>query len=137
MKVECVVNKTSAIPPELSESIKSDTGVVDSIQVGKEYVVYAIGNYRGHIWYYIADEYYSEYPIWHPEIFFKILDPRVSSYWQVSVHENEINIGFKEWIADRYFYESLTNGNKKALEIFSKYKRLMDEEFPESAEDDE
>ena len=39
---------------------------------------------------------------------------------------------FPEWANKRYFYDSLTDCEDKEIEIFAKYRKLMDEEFPDN-----
>jgi hypothetical protein len=38
-------------------------------------------------------------------------------------------IAFEEWVSNPVFYDKLTDGDKNAVAVFKKYKKLMDGEF--------
>jgi hypothetical protein len=136
VKVKCITNDLSVAPKELERVLGGAKGRDDRLLPEKTYVVYAITTYLGHTWYYIADESFSEYPIRHPSMFFKIADSRTSSHWRVDIQNGDLEIGFPEWLETPYFYDDLTNGDRATVEVFAKYKGLMDAEFPEPSEDE-
>ena len=106
-----------------------------ALLVGKEYVVYGVTTYLGCVWYYICDENYSYYPIWNPAAVFEVVDGRISAYWSCNHFQRPGNskgqllLAFKEWTADIYYYDRLTDGDELAVSIFQHYKALMDAEF--------
>ncbi len=136
MKVECVSKVARDLPSEL---VRPELGLgkdrVFSLVVGKQYVVYGITCYLGHLWYYICDEDDLFYPVWKPSPLFKIVDSRLSSFWRIGMYtvaSREVGvpiIAFDEWVSDPLFYDKLTDVDKNAVSVFKKYKQLMDEEF--------
>lgn len=91
MRVRCV-------HPGLKEELRFqlETRTIDSIahsgradcsglECGLVRVVYGLGRWAGLDGYYIADTDYSGYPMWYPAVFFQIVDPRSSRYWQPSI----------------------------------------------------
>jgi hypothetical protein len=82
------------------------------------------------------DEDCYSYPMWNPSTLFEISDPRLSRCWIVAFSEDLKNktvpfFGFPEWVSDCYFYDSLYESEEKELDIFNKYRKLMDLEFPD------
>lgn len=106
-----------------------------SLILGNYYIVYGITLWRGYIWYYLCDESYSYYPFWNPSPLFEVANKNLSKYWvynlRVSDKDNHLNITFPEWANDCYYYDRLTDGYFKDIEVFKKYKYLMDLEFPD------
>ena len=129
MKIQCISNSTSALPPVLAKVITSDTGRISAIELGKDYRVYAIATYMGHVWFYIADEVYLSHPNWQPAVFFNIVDSRPASCWRVGVHDGDLLVAFREWAEDKFYYDSLTEDDARALELWRKHKLMMDDEF--------
>ncbi|MBK8268701.1 MAG: hypothetical protein IPK83_10535 [Planctomycetes bacterium] len=109
-----------------------------SIEIGREYVVYGITHYLGHLWYYICDEDYTYFPIWNPSPLFRIIDDRLSIYWRIGIstigNDNRMMpiISFSEWVNSNAYYDQLTDGDKDAIAVFERYKQLMDQEAENS-----
>jgi hypothetical protein len=141
MKIKCITNKVKSLPQEIVENYKIS---YDNffLKEGKEYVVYALRVYLGHIWYCICDEGCDFYPIWNPSMLFELTDSRLSRYWVFSFDEENNRkvpyLSFPEWANDPYFYTELVDGNATNTHavIFKKYKNLMDLEFPDSSIDE-
>ncbi len=131
MKAVCVTNKVSMLPREITQNYSSSSDLF-SILIEKEYTVYAITEFFGHIWYCICDEDYSSYPMWHPALLFQVSDNRLSRYWVFSLKESSRPfIGLREWAIEKGFYDRLTDWKKRETDIFNKYKEEMDLEFPD------
>jgi hypothetical protein len=67
MKVRCISKSALDLPkecirPDLGLSITKDYSLV----VGKDYLVYGMTVFLGHLWLYICDEDYTYYPKWNP-----------------------------------------------------------------------
>ncbi len=137
MKIKCINNRKSTPQKTLSE----EQIYYDPLPliIGKEYVVYAVGEFENATWYCICDEHYTYYPMWRPFPLFGIVDNRLSRYWVFSLQEWENKkqplISFPEWANDSYFYGELVEGNSNDQNAvtFRKYKELMDLEFPDKA----
>lgn len=133
MKIECISRRARDLPEAL---VRSELGLGPdhefALEVGKQYVVYAITVYLAHLWYYICDEDNTYYPIWNPSPLFRIVDSRLSSYWHIGFHSASPQmeafpiIAFDQWVADPLFYDKLTDGQEDAVALFREYKRLMD-----------
>src|SRR4029077_15786404 len=134
MKIKCVSREGKSLPETCRDSqsgFRQDT--VFALKLDKNYQVYGLTLFLGHIWYYICDEHYTYYPRWNPSPLFRVVDGRLSKYWRFrysrSGEKERVVIAFHEWVDDEYYYDKLTDGDKKAVDLFLKYKRLMDKEF--------
>jgi len=132
MKVICIENRKNTLPTEADKIIGFDS--LFAIVVGKIYIVYGMTVYVNMVWYYIADEDYSFYPIWTPASLFDVVDDKISRYWVYSFKEGEFNNKaplwtFPDWAQDPDFYDRLLDFETKEVAIFKRYKELMDLEF--------
>lgn len=109
--------------------IKYKTFNKDSIKLDKEYLVYAMCLENNIFWYCICNENYTYYPIWYSYKLFEVIDNRLSRFWVFKNDDNFFIFTFPDWAKDRYFNDKLTDGIKEQVEIFYKYKNLMDLEF--------
>ena len=130
MKIRCIANTGAALPesyflPHLCYQKETDFQVT----VAKEYVVYALYEWEGKIWYYICDDNYTYYPIHKPAPLFEVLDDRVSKYWRFKLEPNGLlTIAFEQWFSEPYFYDKLTDQEEREVLIFENVKELMDAE---------
>lgn len=105
------------------------------LQIGKEYVVYGLTVFLGHVWYYIADESYSYFPVWNPASMFQITDSRASKFWVIGYQTDDpkgdpsLLITFHEWVSDHMFYSRLTTGDPNCVALFKIYKERLDKEY--------
>ena len=150
MFVRCVSNNIKCVDPqsaigrELRQSVRTPGGALD-LTVGRTYTVYAIAIRNCYPWYFVADDYYDEWSSSYPQnyaaAFFVETDVRVSSCWTVGFRGanmkvegmREVLFTFKEWANDEVFYERLFDGNKNDIQLFQKYKKFMDMEYPLSS----
>lgn len=138
MKVKCKINNVNHFEDEflrgrLLKYKDEDSGEV-YLTVGKIYTVYALMFINNYPLYLICSEYDDECPYSYDPAFFDVVDKRLSSYWELSFSECEkygcsTSIVFDEWAKDPMFYEELIDGLTERIQIFSHYKKLMDEEF--------
>ena len=132
MKIKCITNKVSSLPQVIKEnySISYENFFVSE---GEEYTVYAISIHLGYVWYYLGVKY-LDYPDFFPATLFEVTDNRLSRYWVIGVYE--INgyllpkLAFPKWIDQMDFYSNLVDGEDMEVNIFKKYKNLMELEFP-------
>lgn len=136
MKVVCKVNNLNSLSDErllerLKKYIFMPGGEID-LELGREYTVYGVIFRDNSPWYYLCSEEYDEYPKPFAAEFFNVSDDRLSSYWKLSVDQGEEKIlsslAFDEWVKDPSFYERLIEDDPEAVELFGKYRQLMDQE---------
>lgn len=135
MKVQCISNLGRDLP---LDCIRTEYGVTPStdfaLEVGKSYVVYALAFLWGYPWYYLCDESFSFYPVWHPSPLFKVVNPRVSAFWVFgcivgkSAEETHVIMAYPEWVMDPLHYDRLTSGEDADRRIFERYRILIDNE---------
>ena len=138
MRVRCKVNNINhvneyRVQKRLKNYFFYETGEID-LYLNKEYTVYGITFYEGFPKYIICSEESDEYPKPYDPAFFEIVDGRFSSFWRLSFFEYEENkcstsIVFEEWANDPMFFEKLLDGEPEEVATFSRYRKLMDEEF--------
>lgn len=130
MKIRCIANTGTSLPENyLDPAVNRTTETVFRLTVGKEYVVYAIDEAEGNVWYYICDDNFIYYPQKHCAPLFEVVDDRVSKYWRVKLWENGLlEIAFPHWLKDTYFYEKLTDREPAEVDLFKRIKALMDME---------
>ncbi len=139
MKIRCIANTGASLPENyLDPAVNRTTETVFRLTVGKEYVVYAIDEAEGNVWYYIIDDNFIYYPQKHCAPLFEVVDDRVSKYWRLKLWENGLlEIAFLHWLKDPYFYEKLTDQEPAEVDLFKRIKALMDMEAetpPETTE---
>ncbi|NER32676.1 MAG: hypothetical protein F6J93_01110 [Oscillatoria sp. SIO1A7] len=131
MKIRCIAKTGADLPeryflPHLCYKKEMEFQLI----VGKEYTVYALYELQGMVWYYICDESYTYFPIHNPAPLFEVVDNRISQYWRFKLNANGLlEIGFEEWISDRYFYDKVTDMEEPEVSIFEKAKELIDAEL--------
>ena len=138
MKVKAMYNKGKDLPSDLffeGSSCKITTEF--PLKIDKEYIVYSMTIHDGYAWYVICDENFSYHPNWHPCPLFEIVDNRLSKYWLFFYgRANEFYLSqtiwaFPEWCHTRGYFDRLYDAEEKEIEIFEKYRQLMDLEFPD------
>lgn len=137
MKVICEFDNLNSIKDKnvykrLKNYIFSLDGQLDLLK-GKKYTVYGIVFWDNSPWYYICTDENDDYPTPIAAEFFKVQDPALSRYWQVSSYPQEevevyTALVFEEWAKDPLFYEHLIEGSSNAMVLFKQYQSLMDNE---------
>ncbi|MBN9378089.1 MAG: hypothetical protein BGO14_01245 [Chlamydiales bacterium 38-26] len=135
MKVQCISNSTNGLPQKL---IEAENYKIDSefyVKVNKKYTVYGMSQASNNIWYGVSLYNTDDYAVWYPSQLFSIIDSRVSKYWTFSIKEfplfKRVIWAFPEWADEMSYYDKLVDGEEEEVEIFKKYKLLMDLEFPD------
>jgi hypothetical protein len=133
--VRCIASTGADLPVEcLDDRLGLGPGTDFHLEVGADYVVYGLTVFLGHVWYYVADENFSYYPVWKPGSLFEAVDGTLSRFWVYGWHPPDEHgdeypiFSFPEWANDRFFYDRLTDGEAPAVDVFRRYKALMDEE---------
>ncbi len=144
MKVKCIYNSGKLLPQDLLN--KQTTFKVDTefaLKLEKEYLVYAMECFYGYIWYYICDERHDstdKCPFWnpYPSVLFELIDGRLSTFWRYNSYVDkeskctEYIFALPEWAKNSVkFYYRFIEGESPEIDIFKKYKVLMDLEFPD------
>lgn len=139
MIVECVANKGKDLPRDWLDPSRNLTEKTKfPLVIGKKYTVYAfiLRPPRG-IRFYVYDENDVYLPIWYPAPLFVIVDHRLSKYWEFHFDDSPsttwLIMAYPEWARDPWnYYNALSDQEKEAVEIFERYRRLMDSEFANS-----
>ena len=130
MKIRCIANTGSSLPEsylDLRRGYKKEMEF--PLTVGKDYIVYAFSVKQGQVWYYICEDNYMYYPMRSPAPLFEVFDNRMSIYWGLKIHPNGLlEVAFKQWFSDPYFYDKLTDQKEEEVFIFEKIKELIDAE---------
>ena len=138
MKVKCKVNNvykiTDSTVRNRVENYKDEDNGEIYLDVGKIYTVYGVVISNNVPLFLLCTEINEEYPIPFDPAFFEIVDGRFSSFWRLSFFEYEENkcstsIVFEEWANNPMFFEKLLDGEPEEVATFSRYRKLMDEEF--------
>lgn len=113
-----------------------DQMIFNELTIGRSYIIYAILKIENYKFYMICgDDYdgiYINYPQILPSELFEITNNNRSKYWIDSqkTHSNSnYRIGFKEFVEEEFFYGNLVEGYEREINIFQKWKSLIDEEY--------
>ena len=139
MKIRCIANKLSDIKDEsllkyLRKHIHLDDDAELHLSVSRVYNVYGIVFWDGCPWYYICEDDSDIYPRPKSANFFEVIDDRLPACWVLEYrHDLEgkchSSLVFKEWANNELFYEKLIEEEPFEVEIFMKYRKLIDNEF--------
>lgn len=136
MKALCAINNIFEIKEGVTlDRIKKYIHLSDGelfLEKNIEYCVYGILFRDNAPWFYLCLEEDDESPSPYPAELFEITDARLSSYWrlgtEVSTSGVVTTIVFDEWAKDPSYYERLVDGDPNAVELFKKYRVLMNRE---------
>ncbi|MEB3340833.1 hypothetical protein [Okeania sp.] len=139
MKIRCIANTGASLPEhDLDPNGGYTRDLEFGLTIGKEYVVYAFYEWKGQIWYYIADDHYMYYPMQNPAPLFEVVDDRLSKYWRFNLRPNGLlRVAFSQWFTIPYFYDKLTDQEPAEVDLFKRIRYLMDREAekpPEATE---
>ena len=130
MIVQCINNETSNFSTETKKYINDYIHLSKvSLIIGKKYIVYGLLFRKGVPWYYICEEDSDEYPLPHFCGFFKVINPKLSSEWEINYLEEErivVSILPSIWSNVANFYENLVNGNENETSMFQNIKSVID-----------
>jgi hypothetical protein len=141
MIVKCIINQEKDLESIflVPQDGYSKTNKLD-LTIGNYYIVYGMTLRAGYVWYYIHrdKDKNSKYPFWHPCGLFEVVNGQLSKYWVYSFVQEKMQNrlftqtmwAYPEWANNPYYYDLLTDEEEIELNIFIKYKSLMDLEFP-------
>ncbi|WP_162889498.1 hypothetical protein [Pseudomonas parafulva] len=136
MKVICKIDGLYGI---------KDVGVIERLEkyinfpdgnfglvLDREYSVYGIVLWENSPFAYVFLDEEDDYPTPVAMDFFEISDAALSKYWVLSYFpqksESPSCLVFGEWAQDPSFYEKLIEGDAAAIDVFNRYRSLMDSE---------
>ena len=135
MLIKCIDNRGTALPPQLLDPAANLTSAtLFAVTIGQLYTVYALTVHRYNVWYYICDDNFTHFPVWKPAPLFGIIDHHVSSYWELNLcperceSDSGLIIAYPEWARDPLYYERLADNRAEEVQIFEKYRKLIDDE---------
>ena len=132
MKVRCVAYRAADLPVEIRKRAKLEDDYTFRVSIGRTYTVYAVSIFWNVLWYCICDDSYLYFPSWTPAGLFRIVDPRLSKYWTfAAINDNDITctLTYPEWAKDETdYYDELVENMNAAVEIWNRYKKLIEEE---------
>ena len=103
------------------------------VTVGREYTVYGLLFTGGALRYLIYED--NLVPLWHPASMFAVVSDRVSRYWRLANWSDSggyfVVISFPEITESPLAFDSLSDGDREALNAFYERKQLADLEFPD------
>ncbi len=133
MKIRCITNQGINLPPKYLDAKAGFTNDIEfPVIIEKEYIVYALSIRGDQIWYYINDENDLYYPVHHPAPLFEVVTDSISKYWKLKVdvkannHENLLLLAFDDWVSDDFFYDKLTDKIESIVDIYLRFKKLID-----------
>ncbi|MBB4038361.1 hypothetical protein GGR21_004300 [Dysgonomonas hofstadii] len=105
------------------------------------YVVYGLDiKSSSNINYILIDDSGSIIPKFYSDLYFKVIDRRISKYWNkilsdyyyysIYIKTAPSLITFKEIVDNRYFFDDLFNGKNETIDIMKKYIYLFNHEYP-------
>lgn len=128
MRVRCISNVYQTLP-STSIHYTADCGAATfALNIGQDYVVYAIWGRGVEILYSLLDDERASYPKWFPSVLFEVVDGRLPTCWQYApgtLQEAKsacFFIAFSEWISDQMFNENLVDGDPSAKAIWQRYR---------------
>jgi hypothetical protein len=141
MKIKCVYNTGKNISENLLSLYGySENMIFEKITIGNIYTVYAIFTMKEKKWYLICSDWYDgaglNFPEFFPASLFEIIDESPSRYWISTCQKDDytnsgelvLNTGFPNMINEECFYGNLLEDNEREVNLFKKYKHLIDME---------
>jgi hypothetical protein len=129
MRVVCIANTGDKLAPK-HFAVGYSPSSIFHIGVGKQYVVYGMGLWRGLLSYLIVGDY--ERPEWYPSDIFEVTNARLPPTWHFAFfgqkEDTWVNAiwGYEE-LTNPQHYDQLVNVEKSALEVFEMHRKATDE----------
>lgn len=135
MKIICKINNLNDISDphtleRLKRYISKPDGEID-LDIGRAYNVYGVVFWDNCPWFYICPDNSDEYPKPFAADFFDTVDSRLPQNWMLCSFSNGQSeattlLTFEEWAKDLSFYERLIDGEPEAIDIFTRYRTILD-----------
>ncbi len=128
MRVRCTFNKYGDLPVTSALYDPGDDDVPLRVQIGREYVVYAVYGTEQEILYAILPEDHYDSPRWYPSVLFEVVDGRVAKCWRYTALSKgkqrltRFILAFPEWAAERRFFSQLVDGAPRHRALWRHYK---------------
>lgn len=111
--------------------VTNTNGHWPGLTVGREYVVHAVGAWKGATIYYVINDILG-FALMTPARLFEIVDDSIPPFWvfgfDVVFEEDSPLLTFPEWARDRAnFYEEYAEGGYEQLLIFRRYAAQLGE----------
>ena len=112
-------------------AVYAPQGALKQVTLGKEYVAYAVGFLDGQVWYFIENDDADslQYPSREPAQLFSVVSGSIPRCWEFAFTpdhgDHQALVTFPEWTRDRFFYDRLSDGNRREVEIFERRKRAI------------
>lgn len=136
MIVKCLTNLSKDLPTDNLRN-RYQFGHKFHLTIEKNYIVYSMIVSSAYVWYAVCRNHNDSYPFFYPAPLFSMVSGQISRYWSFSYAEEENGLAqnaiwaYPEWANDPYYYGELVDGEEREVQIFKKYKALMDLEFPD------
>lgn len=129
MKVKCIAN--TGIDLSLgTKALGNSNETQFSIKIGEIYTVYGQHLFKGVLGYLILGTY-ENLPSWYPVELFEVVDTILPLEWHFKFYGYDNNIssmwGYKELVLDENHHDALLEREDKAIRIFLKRKKEIDE----------
>ena len=138
MRVKCLYNTGKYTPKDFFVQYNwNEEMKFFGLTIGKEYTVYAVFILFNHPCYLICNDIYDgvsyAHPMFYPATLFEVMDNTPSKYWikrkiNFNNKDNMNDIGFPDLLNDEYFYGGVVEGYRKEVQIFQRWKKLIDKE---------
>jgi hypothetical protein len=113
--------------------LKKTSPMYERLFINQEYTVYGILIIENITYFYICASTDDDYSLPLLSTAFSIVDPRPSRFWIFGIRNQNPILFFPEMIQEEYFEDRITDWQQREMDIFKKYKKLMDFEFPDSS----
>ena len=127
MRVECDKNDVTALEgaavrERIGRSVNLE-GPLPDLVIGREYVVQALEQRDGGVWFYLHTVPTNDYPFPYPAEMFEYRDNRLPSDWSVRLGQERGHVfwrrlTFSDWANDDGFYERLVDGDPDTVATY-------------------
>ena len=134
MRVRCKTNRGAELEaPYYNPEVGKPLGHVFDLTIGSLYTVYAVGLNGPGTWLYVADDLFVDGPRRYPLSLFEIEDARVSRHWGLASGREDGEqpelLAPASWLAMKWFFNRIVDGDVEAVAAFSRMKADIDDEI--------
>lgn len=129
MKVRCLASTGEGLLPSTVIYIGDTVETQYPIKIGEVYTIYGQGILNNVLNYLIIGTY-ENLPSWYPAELFEVVDSQIYYEWLFEYNRDEIVRalwGYNELIVDKKHYVDLIERQDKAIRIFLKRKKEIDD----------
>ncbi|MDF2804278.1 MAG: hypothetical protein K0S61_4183 [Anaerocolumna sp.] len=129
MKIKCIANTGNLLSPA-AKALGNSNETKYSVKIGEVFNVYGQHLFKGVLSYLVIGTY-ENLPSWYPVELFEVVDPMLPLEWYYGFYgyDNLISSiwGYKELVSDENHHDELIEREDKAIRIFLKRKKEIDE----------